>query len=228
MKHPEQKSAAPEAVVEEYLAALLAEIPPLEQPAFKTPETSLPVVDIPVAEPEIVPEITPEIEKAEIANDTAMEINVNANLVAGEFQVLLFNVSGISLAVPLDKLNGILEWQALSPMPNRSPCFLGLRAERDKQIKVIDTALIVVPAKFRTNHCVENLTKVILVGNSHWGLACDDIAEVITLRQRDVRWRGDTSKRPWLAGTVIEHMCALVDVEEFVSMMSSDALTIAE
>jgi len=217
MKDNRSKLTDPEEVVEEYLAALLAEIPPIEEQQLienkspTAPSISPAVVDIPL----------------EIPNETEVPIQVDESLVKGEFQVLLFKVSGISLAVSLDKLNGILEWKELSPMPNRSSCFLGLRAERDRQIKVIDTALIVVPAKFRTNHVVENLNKVILVGNRHWGLACDEVAEVITLQQDDVRWRGDTSKRPWLAGTVVEHMCALLDVDELVTMMSTDALTIA-
>ena len=45
-----------------------------------------------------------------------------------------------------------------------------------------------------------------------WGLAVDSVNQPITLQPDDVKWRGDRSKRPWLAGTVKDHMCALLDI----------------
>ena len=35
-----------------------------------------------------------------------------------------------------------------------------------------------------------------------------------------VKWRESTGKRPWLAGMVKEKMCALIDVEELISMLN--------
>jgi purine-binding chemotaxis protein CheW len=38
------------------------------------------------------------------------------------------------------------------------------------------------------------------------------VNQPITLVPEDVKWRSDRSKRPWLAGTVKDHMCALLDI----------------
>jgi len=37
-----------------------------------------------------------------------------------------------------------------------------------------------------------------------------------------VKWRSTQGKRPWLAGTVIEHMCALIHVDSLVALLESE------
>lgn len=205
----QQQITEPQQVVMEYLDALLSEIEPETEQLVAEPAVDTLRDAIDIVESSEVPVFT---EGAEVLDKD-------------EFQILLFDVSGVKFAIPLEKLNGILEWSdELTPMPNRSDWFLGVLAERDRQIKVIDIAVLVVPSKFRENHHANNLQKIILIGDSHWGLACNAVSEVITLRKKDVRWRSESSKRPWLAGTVIEHMCALLDAEEFAEMLGSDQL----
>ena len=207
-------SSEPQQVVMEYLDALLSEIEP--------------EVEHPVAEQAFIEPAAETLREArDIVENSDVPVFVESEpaLAEDEFQILLFDVSGVKFAISLEKLNGILEWtDNLTPMPNRSEWFLGVRPEREHQIKVIDIAVLVVPSKFRKNHRQENLQKIILIGDSQWGLACDGVSEVITLRKSDVRWRSETSKRPWLAGTVIEHMCALLDADEFSTMLGSDQL----
>lgn len=65
----------------------------------------------------------------------------------------------------------------------------------------------------------ERVKHIVLIDNYRWGLACDKIGEVITLQPDEVRWRSDTSSRKWLAGTVIDHMCALLNSEAFATML---------
>jgi len=213
MKKQENKSLSnvtePQQVVMEYLDALLSEIDPEITEQVQAPEIDTLRDAKEIVENSDVPVFT---EGAE-------------TLAEDEFQILLFDVSGVKFAVPLDKLNGILEWSGdISPMPNSADWFVGILVEREQQIKIIDTAVVVVPSKFRVEHVAENLQKIILIGDSTWGLACNAVSEIITLKQSDVRWRKDSSKRPWLAGTVIEHMCALLDVDEFADMLGSDQL----
>ena len=213
MKKQENKSLSnvtePQQVVMEYLDALLSEIDPEITEQVQAPEIDTLRDAKEIVENSDVPVFT---EGAEA-------------LAEDEFQILLFDVSGVKFAVPLDKLNGILEWSGdIAPMPNSSDWFVGILVEREQQIKIIDTAVVVVPSKFRVEHVAEDLQKIILIGDSTWGLACNAVSEIITLKQSDVRWRKDSSKRPWLAGTVIEHMCALLDVDEFADMLGSDQL----
>jgi purine-binding chemotaxis protein CheW len=42
---------------------------------------------------------------------------------------------------------------------------------------------------------------------------------VISLRPEDVKWRGSQGRRPWLAGTVIQQMCALLEVDAFLEQL---------
>jgi len=61
----------------------------------------------------------------------------------------------------------------------------------------------------------ENLAYVITIHGYRWGLACHDVEKSITLEPHQVKWRSQRGKRPWLAGTVIDHMCALIDTDGF-------------
>jgi purine-binding chemotaxis protein CheW len=65
----------------------------------------------------------------------------------------------------------------------------------------------------------ENYQFIIRLDKSEWGLACDDVAQSFTLKPDQVRWRTARSKRPWLAGTVIDHMCALIDVRTMADLL---------
>lgn len=148
---------------------------------------------------------------------------------AGGFQVMLFKVAGLNLAVPLVELNGVIEWDAdkITSMPGHAEFYLGLIAHLDKSIPVIDTARLVLPEDKRqtllnadTRQCIK---RVVLIDNSRYGLACDEVDEVITLSENDVRWRSSRTQRKWLLGTVIEHMCALVDATAFSQLLATRA-----
>lgn len=140
------------------------------------------------------------------------------------FQCLLFQAAGLTLAIPLAELNGILTWSdRVTPMPGHAEWFLGVLAQREQQIKVIDTALLVIPPERRatrgTAALVERLRYIVLIEGGKWGLACDRVTQVITVLPDKVKWRGNRSKRPWLAGTLVEHMCALLDARAFAHML---------
>ena len=164
-------------------------------------------------EPDIAIEPQPEIieQKIEIPDEP--------------FQVLMFKVAGLSLAVRLVELNGVLEWDetALTEMPGHSPFFLGVIQYLGKSIPIVDTARLVFPAdklvSLNADKPYERVKRIVLIDDGKWGLACDEIAEVVDLNAESIKWREDRSKRKWMAGTVIEHMCALVDAAGFSEML---------
>lgn len=141
------------------------------------------------------------------------------------FQCLVFKVAGLPLAVPLAKLNGVLAWpHDITPMPGHSPWFLGLARYQENNVKAIDTALLVLPESRRDRilpTAKDRLRNMILIDDMRWGLGCDLISEVITLEPSDVQWRTARGTRPWLAGTVIGHMCALLDTDAFAHMLAT-------
>jgi len=142
-----------------------------------------------------------------------------------EFQCLLFHVVGITLAVPLVNLNGVIPWNDnLTPMPGHSAAFLGLLRHLNKNVQVMDTAVVILPDSQRQqiSPAEERVEKILLMDDGKWGLACDDIGEVISLNRSDVRWRTADGRRAWLAGTVSERLCALLDTDALAKILSED------
>ena len=154
------------------------------------------------------------------------ELPVSAEEVSNvPFQALMFKVAGLSLAVRLVELSGVLEWDEskLTEMPGHSAFYMGLLQYLGKSIPVIDTARLVFPEDkliaLSADNPLERVTRIVLIDDGKWGLACDEIAEVIELSHDDVKWRQQRSQRKWMAGTVIQHMCALVDAKGFSEML---------
>lgn len=137
-----------------------------------------------------------------------------------DFQCLLFRVAGLTLALPLAKLNGVLRWDAaaVTGMPNHRPWFLGLREHLGHQVKLIDVAKVVLPSD-RGAADGMGYGNIILIDDSRWGLVCSEVAEVVTLSAAAVKWRSRGGIRPWLAGTVIDRMCALLDSAALADML---------
>lgn len=142
---------------------------------------------------------------------------------AREFQALLFRVGRLSLAVPLIKLHSVIPWtDRISALPNQPEWCHGAFRHRERNLVVIDTARLVLPAA-RQHELIEDdadKAHILVVGDGRWGLACRTVGEVIRLRPDEVKWRGAGSQRPWLAGTVLGRLCALMDTGAFADMIS--------
>jgi purine-binding chemotaxis protein CheW len=134
------------------------------------------------------------------------------------FQALLFEVDGLTLAVPLVKLKGVVSGAAeITPMPGHSPLFLGVVPYQGLQSKVVDTARFVLPAErvARLSEAAgDRCRHLVMIDEGRWALACSGIGDVVELEQSDVKWRSTSGKRLWLAGTVIARMCALLDIDQ--------------
>jgi purine-binding chemotaxis protein CheW len=134
------------------------------------------------------------------------------------FQALLFEVAGLTLAVPLVKLKGVVpSTDDLTPMPGHSPLFLGVVPYQGLQSKVVDTARFVLPADrvARLGDAgVDRCQHLVMIDEGRWALACTRIGDVVDLEPADIKWRSASGKRQWLAGTVIKRMCALLDIDQ--------------
>ena len=233
-------------LVDEKLAVSLFLDSLLREPEAEatTPEIK-PVVEVPAVEvvAEIKVEVKPvvDIPKGVVA-DNKLDIPVEATVVtkvvekevttesiipewANEpFQVLLFEVAGIKLAVPLIELSSVIEWRdGVTEMPGHADFYMGILQHLDYKIAVIDTARMILPVnkleELINDDPRERVNHIVLIDDYKWGLACDKIGEVITLEPNEVRWRTSKTSRGWLAGTVIEHMCALLNSEGFSEML---------
>ncbi|MBK1674022.1 hypothetical protein CKO35_12020 [Ectothiorhodospira shaposhnikovii] len=128
------------------------------------------------------------------------------------FQCLLFRLGGVALAIPLVKLTGILAMpKDITPMPGHSSLFIGLTEHHGRKVKVVDISAHVLPPERLSNRPAPK--NLILIDEGRWGLVCDQVEETLTLSPELVRWRSPSGKRPWLSGTVIKHLCAILDAD---------------
>ena len=141
---------------------------------------------------------------------------------AEPFECLLFDVAGLTLAVPLVCLGSIysLAGQELTPLFGQPDWFLGILPSQAGNLKVLDTARWVMPDRYRDDFR-QGLQYVISVQGYEWGLAVHQVSRSLRLDPSEIKWRSHRGQRPWLAGTVIEHMCALLDVAELAELIAS-------
>lgn len=144
---------------------------------------------------------------------------------AEPFECLLFDVAGLTLAVPLVCLGSIysLAGQELTPLFGQPDWFLGILPSQTGNLKVLDTARWVMPDRYRDDFR-QGLQYVISVQGYEWGLAVHQVSRSLRLDPNEIKWRTHRGQRPWLAGTVIEHMCALLDVSELAELIASGAV----
>lgn len=136
------------------------------------------------------------------------------------FECLIFRVAGLQLAVPLVLLGAIHKIESkVKPIPGRPQWYMGMLPDRDQNLRIVDTAEWIMAGRV-PGGAREGYRFVIRLDNSEWALACDEVAQSFTLDPEEVRWRSARSKRPWLAGTVIKHMCALIDVGTMASLLA--------
>lgn len=135
------------------------------------------------------------------------------------FDVLLFKVSGLTLAVPLISLGQIQPLtDELTPLFGQADWFMGLQPTPAGKIRTVNTARFVMPERYDENF-LQTAKYVVSINGVPWGLAVDSVNQPITLMPDDIKWRGDRSKRPWLAGIIKEHMCALLDIPRIGQML---------
>lgn len=189
--------------------------------AFAEPSVTEPIVPEPiVAEPIVIEErsIAAELETYQLEGVEWLE-NGRPQWAQARFDVLLFQVSGLTLAVPLISLGQIQPiTEELTPLFGQADWFMGFQLTPRGKISTVNTAKFVMPERYDENF-VKTAKYVVSINGVPWGLAVDSVNQPISLYPEDVKWRTDRSKRPWLAGMVKEHMCALLDIPRIGQML---------
>lgn len=142
----------------------------------------------------------------------------------GRFQALFFEVAGLKVALPLKELGGIHQITSINTLPGKPVWYKGVMLYREQKINVVDTAMWVMPEKYDQQLAESlNYQYVIMLGKSSWGIACESLINTVALEQEDVKWRAAQGKRPWLAGLIKQHMCALLDVDALIALLAQGA-----
>jgi purine-binding chemotaxis protein CheW len=159
-------------------------------------------------------EAVPVTETAEIKSAPAVPVWQNISP-EKEFPALFFTISGITFAVPLTDLGGIHQLQKVTPLFGKPEWFSGVMTHRDTQLNVVDGTRWFMP-----NHVNnEDYQYLVMLGETQWGIECHKLIGTETLRYDQIKWRDKPGKRPWLAGMVKEKMCALLHVQELLTLL---------
>ncbi|OEF93291.1 chemotaxis protein CheW, partial [Vibrio splendidus] len=175
-----------------------------------------------VIEPELeAPSIEPVVELETQTGGADQFTSWESQTRTEDFQVLYFDVNGVTFAVPLDELGGIHRLEEVNHIIGKPTWYLGLQTNRDSQLDVVDTAKWVMSEKLSGDEYKENYQYIVMLGESLWGLAGTELKGTELLNTDKVRWRETAGKRPWLAGMVKEKMCALIHVEALIAMLNA-------
>ena len=139
-------------------------------------------------------------------------------------ECLVFSVCGLKLAVPLLYLGGVHEVGAddVKPLMGQPNWYLGMVHRDEQNLQVIDTASFIM-AERNQSLAEQGYKYLIQLEKSPWAIACQSIDDTVRLEASEIKWRGDRGKRAWLAGTVIEKMCALIDVSGLLQRVESSS-----
>ena len=196
------------------------------------------------AEPAVMPTVTPALTIPDVAEavteaveETEVEVQEDAqeataqqveDLTQPDWQsaqgvdCLIFKVAGLKLAIPLSLLGGVHNASDdITPLFGQAKWSLGVWQSELAKLTVVDSAQLIMPER-NISLKDEGYQFLIQLDRSGWALACQEICDTQTLNYDSVKWRSDASKRPWLAGTVIAEMCALIDVPGMMQLLEAN------
>lgn len=79
-------------------------------------------------------------------------------------------MAGLTLAVPLISLGGIVKLEKLNHIMGRPSWYKGVQTHRDSQLNVVDTCAWVMPEKYNDTLAESvNYQYVVLLEDSNWG-----------------------------------------------------------
>ena len=218
---PPQQIVQQKLALDAYLSTLLDEVPEAVPSDERAGVVTKPLEK--AAEPAIQQVIaTQPLQNERVAFEKPVKLHplsVMPDWAQHEFQALFFKVEHLILAAPLTDLSRTIKIDRKpGKIPGQPSWFLGLLDENDSRIGVLDTGQLIFGKLRGSQRDLEaNPFKSILITqDKRWGLACDEILSIGKLKPDKVRWRTSRQKKPWLIGTVIEELTAIIDLQELV------------
>lgn len=200
---------------------------------FRMPLPEIPddIEHIAPAPPIEIVQPTPALTKGADSMDVASEPEAETlqpNWAKTPFSCLLFEVNGLGLAVPLVELDAVKLWPVrLDHIPGATPWVLGVMRFGEDYVKVVDTsALLFSNRKSRPPDASSRDRRILVFGQRGWGLACNAVKSVVVVDPQSVKWRVAGAKRPWVLGTALDRMCALLDVGKIAASLDRGDLLV--
>jgi purine-binding chemotaxis protein CheW len=219
-------------ILNQYLDSLLSEVVEYSEPEKQT-ETELKQQTAEVIALTPAPEVVPEEAQQQDVQDqvSISEQSIDEHEEQDErpapewaqepFQCLIFRVGGITLATPLLALDNIVKWEKeLTPMPFQPDWHLGVLQNRDDKVVVVDTTKLLMLDQPQ-EEVIDNKegSHILIIGEHHFGLACESLAKPLFLKKEDIRWAIRHEDRPWMAGTIKDKLTILLDIDELLEII---------
>lgn len=126
----------------------------------------------------------------------------------------MFDVFGLAVAVPEDSVRGEMPCPPLQASPS-TPAWLRRAAGGEAGQWIVDLALLTLPGDLSPDQIPleERCNRVLILEDGDWGVAVEGSTRAAVITTEEVCWRGPQGIRPWLAGTVVEKRCVLLDLD---------------
>lgn len=206
----------------------IPDVEPVIETTTEAPIISEPLIEITRTVDVIPAAVNTEVEKQhnrltdQIATQQTQLLTDQESWSSQGVECLVFSLCGLKLAVPLLYLGGVHEVlpEEVKPLMGQPKWYLGMVHTGEQNLQVIDTANFIMPER-EQNLAGKGFKYLIQLEKTPWAIACQSIDDTVRLEASEIKWRGDRGKRSWLAGTVIEKMCALVDVSGLLQRVES-------
>lgn len=135
-------------------------------------------------------------------------------------RLLLCELAGIKLALPVSELNNIVHWpqQGLNQFPNQADWQLGLLTEGEQQIEVID---ISTALHGTSSNSQPRPRYIMLVDDRRRAITCDAIEQIVSLEPEAINWHGEADQHPWFSGEIAESMHHVIDLKALLAAIDS-------
>ncbi|VAX10847.1 hypothetical protein MNBD_GAMMA26-766 [hydrothermal vent metagenome] len=201
-KKREVQLSEPDQVVAQYLQSLLSEVEEYQ---------------------EQVATVSPVLVQHEVKTETQQQQGpqpVIPEWARERFQCLLFEVNGLQLGVPLCELSGIAKGDMeITHLMGQPDWHKGMIEYRGNKVGMVDISGLVMPEQENIEDKGDKLSHVLIIGDGKWGLVCDRLFSPVTLEPSEVHWSCRHENRPWLAGTLPDQLCILLDVDILLTMI---------
>lgn len=125
-------------------------------------------------------------------------------------RVLLCDIDGLNLAVPVSEVNNIVRWpqQGLNVLPEKPSWQLGV-INQPQTSQVIDIRhLLQTEARLKPIQA----NYIVLVDDHRWGIACHHIQHIVTYQADSINWHDQQSQPSWRRGVITEGNYQIIDI----------------
>ena len=133
-----------------------------------------------------------------------------------------FALSGLAVAVPAARVRAESA-DAPPPLLPAGPEWLRRGAAGEAELTVVDVALLVLPDDLapRAIPLEGRFERLLLLDDGSWGLALPAPGREELIDHGPVCWRGPRGRRPWLAGTLADRRCVLLDIDSILDLVKA-------